>query len=333
MPEPPLRLGWWLSSEEHDPRTLVGHAVTAEQAGFPTAMISDHLQPWVRTQGHAGNVWTTVGAIANAVDALEVGIGVVSMVHRWHPIVVAHAAATSAVLLEGRFFLGVGTGERLNEQPFGERWPRSGERRDRLADAIDVIRSLWSGDNVNHDGPAGRVENLSMWELPASPPPIYVAAAGRRSAALAGQAGDGLIAVAPDATLVDSYHGAGGDGRCIAQLHVSVAATEEEALDTSWEWWPNGAVAPAVLSELARPQDFEAVAGGTRREAMHETVVCTTDAEPIVKAIDRYVGAGFDTIYLHQIGPDQQRLADLARTDLLPHYHPPGRGTTTARSC
>jgi G6PDH family F420-dependent oxidoreductase len=323
MSERQLRLGWWLSSEEHDPRELVGQAVTAERTGFPTAMISDHLQPWVRKQGHAGHVWSTVGAIANAVDGLEVGIGVVSMVHRWHPIMVAHAAATAAVLLEGRFFLGVGTGERLNEQAFAERWPRSGERRERLADAIDVVRRLWSGENVNHDGPAGRVENLSLGEVPAAPPAIYVAAAGRRSAALAGRAGDGLIAVAPEADLVDAYHGAGGGGRCIAQLHVSLAATEEEALATAWEWWPNGAVAGQVLSELARPQDFEAVAGGTRREAIHETVVCTTDAEPIVKAINRYVGAGFDTLYLHQIGPDQQRMADLARTELLPHYGAP----------
>jgi G6PDH family F420-dependent oxidoreductase len=283
-------------------------------------MISDHLQPWVRKQGHAGHVWTTIGALANAVDGLEIGIGVVSMVHRWHPIVVAHAAATAAVLLEGRFFLGVGTGERLNEQPFADRWPRPGQRRDCLADAIDVIRRLWSGANVNHDGPVWRVENLSMWELPATPPPIYVAAAGRRSAALAAEAGDGMIAVAPDATLVDAYHGASGDGRCIAQLHVSVAATAEQAVETAWEWWPNGAIAPPVLSELARPEDFEAVAGTTQREAIHDTVVCTSDAEPIVNAIDRFVGAGFDTIYLHQVGPDQQRLTDLARTDLLPHY-------------
>lgn len=321
MSERPVRLGWWLSSEEHDARELVGHAMTAERAGFPTAMISDHLQPWVRAQGHAGHVWTTIGALANAVDRLEIGIGVVSMVHRWHPIVVAHAAATAAVLLEGRFFLGVGTGERLNEQPFAERWPRPGERRDRLADAIEVIRRLWSGANVNHDGPVWRVENLSMWELPAVPAPIYVAAGGRRSAALAGRAGDGMIAVTPDASLVDAYHGAAGDGRCIAQLHVSIAATAQEALETAWAWWPNGAISPPVLSELAQPQDFEAIAGATRREAIHHTVVCTTDAEPIVNAIDRYVGAGFDTVYLHQIGPDQQRLADLARTDLLPHYH------------
>jgi G6PDH family F420-dependent oxidoreductase len=320
MSDRPLRLGWWLSSEEHDPRELVDQAVAAERAGFSTAMISDHLQPWVPKQGHAGHVWTTIGAIANAVDSLEVGVGVVSMVHRWHPIVVAHAAATAAVLLEGRFFLGVGTGERLNEQVFAERWPRAGERRDRLAEGIEVIRKLWSGANTNHDGPAWRVENLSMGELPAAPPPIYVAASGRRSAALAGQAGEGMIAVTPDAGLVDAYRGAGGDGHCIAQLHISVAATAEQALETAWTWWPNGAVAPAVLSELARPQDFAAVAGGTRREAIHDTVVCTTDAEPIVNTIDRYVGAGFDTIYLHQIGPDQQRLADLARTDLLPHY-------------
>jgi coenzyme F420-dependent glucose-6-phosphate dehydrogenase len=320
MGEHPLRLGWWLSSEEHDPRRLVEHAALAESAGFPTAMISDHLQPWVTKQGHAGHVWTTVGAIAQATERLEVGTGVTAMLHRAHPIEVAHAAATAAVLLEGRFFLGVGSGERLNEQPFAQRWPRAGERRARMAEAIKVIRDLWEGRAVNHDGDHWHVENLRIWDRPPSPPPINVAASGSRGAQLAGDSGDGMIAVTPDATLVDAYHGAGGEGSCLSQLHVSIAATEEEALDQAWLWWPNGAVAPAALTELARPEDFEAVAGSIERSAIERTVVCATSAEPIVHAIDRYVGAGFDTVYLHQVGPEQERLADLARSELLPHY-------------
>ena len=121
MSERPFRLGWWLSSEEHDPRHLVTHAVLAEAAGFETAMISDHLQPWVRHQGHGSFVWTVIGAIANATERLEVGTGVTAMVHRNNPVGVAQAACTAAVMLEGRFFLGVGSGERLSEQPFGER--------------------------------------------------------------------------------------------------------------------------------------------------------------------------------------------------------------------
>jgi len=322
MSERPLRLGWWLSSEEHDPRRLVDHAVLAEASGFPTAMISDHLQPWVLGQGHAGHVWTTIGAIAHATDGIEVGTGVTAMVHRSHPIDVAHAAATAAVLLDERFFLGVGTGERLNEQPFGQRWPRGGERRQILQEAIGVIRSLWAGGNVNHRGDWWNVEHMRLMDRPAAPPSIFVAASGKRSSALAGELGDGMIGVEADATLVDAYRGAGGEGRCLAQLHVSIADTMDDAVDNAWEWWPNGAVAPALLSELARPQHFEAAAETIRRDAIHSTVVCAVDAQPIVAAVDRFVGAGFDTVYLHQIGPDQQRLADLARQELIPHYQP-----------
>lgn len=315
-----VRLGWWLSSEEHDPRVLVEHARLAESTGFPTAMISDHLQPWVRRQGHAPHVWTTLGAIAHATDRIEVGTGVTAMIHRAHPIDVAQAAATAGVLFEGRFFLGVGTGERINEQPFGQRWPRAGERRKQLGEAIEILRQLWQDQNVNHRGDHFAVEHLRLMDRPASPPPIHVAASGKRSAAMAGELGDGMISVTPDAQLVKVYRGAGGEGPCLAQLHVSLAPTADEAVENAWQWWPNGAVPPPLLSELARPQHFEAVAETTAREAIGQTVVCASDAEPIVQAIDRFVGAGYGTVYVHQVGLDQQRLADVARQELLPHY-------------
>lgn len=319
MPDP-IRLGWWLSAEERDPRALVRHAVEAEEIGLPTAMISDHLQPWVPRQGHAGHAWTVLGAIAQATERLEVGTGVTAMVHRSHPITIAHAAATVSLLFDGRFFLGVGTGERLNERAFGARWPRPGERRTMLEEAIGVIRALWEGSETDHDGDHWKVEHLTLWERPVPPPSILVAASGRRSAELAASSGDGIIGVAPDASLSDAYRGAGGQGRCSAQLHVSLAATDDEAVDQAWEWWPNGGVAPAVLSELARPEHFEAVAASTRREAIHDTVVCARDAGPIIEAIERFAGSGFDTVYLHQVGPDQARLADLVRLELLPHF-------------
>ena len=181
-----LRLGWWLSSEEHDPRELVRQAQVAEDVGFTTAMISDHLQPWTRKQGNAPHAWTVIGGIAATTDRLEVGTGVVALVRRNHPVNVAQAAATAAVMLEGRFFLGVGVGERLNEQPFGERWPRVGERRDAAVEAMDVIRDLWRGRLVSHRGTHWSVENLRLTTRPASPPPLYFAAAGPRSAECAG---------------------------------------------------------------------------------------------------------------------------------------------------
>jgi G6PDH family F420-dependent oxidoreductase len=322
----PVRLGWWLSSEEHDPRALVERAAAAEGAGFATAMISDHLQPWVRHQGHAAHVWTVIGAIAHATEALEVGTGVTAMVHRMHPATVAHAAATASIMLDGRFFLGVGTGERLNEQPFGERWPRAGERRDRMAEAIEVLRALWSGKNVNHREEHWNVENLRLQTRPASPPPIYVAAGGKRSAALAGEVADGLIGVTPDAKTIDIFRGSGGTGKpCVGQLTLSLADTVDAAVENALEWWPNALVPPAILTELARPSDFEAVAGAmtsspSAGDAMRDAVVCADGADAIVAAIERYVGAGYDTVYLHQIGPDQDRLLALARSELLPHF-------------
>jgi coenzyme F420-dependent glucose-6-phosphate dehydrogenase len=318
---PRLRLGWWLSSEEHDPRALVKHAIAAEATGFETAMISDHLQPWTRRQGQSGHVWTTIGAIANATEAIELGTGVTALIDRGHPINVAHAAATAAVLLGGRFFLGIGSGERLNEQPFGRRWPGPGERLDRVREGIEVIRRLMAGDAVNHRGEHWRVENLALTTRPAGPIPIYVAASGPRSAALAGEVADGLIGVQPDSSVVDVFHGNGGRGkRCIGQVHVSIATTIDEAIGVAREWWPNGAVPSMVLSELARPKDFEALTTDVADDAIRTSVVCTVDAEPVIRAIDRFVAAGFDAVYVHQVGPDQHRLADLARSELLPHY-------------
>ena len=316
-----MRLGWWLSSEEHDPRSLVDHALTAEAAGFETAMISDHLQPWTRRQGQSGHVWTTIGAIANATEAIELGTGVTALIHRGHPINVAQAAATAAVMLDGRFFLGVGSGERLNEQPFGRRWPGAGERLDRVREGIEIVKRLLTGENVNHRGEHWRVENLALTTRPAAPPPIYVAASGPGSAALAGAIADGLIGVQPDASVVDVFHGNGGRGkRCIGQVHISIAATIDEAIETARTWWPNSALPPAVLSELARPEHFEQLAAGVGHDAIRSSVICAVDAEPLIRAIDRFVAAGFDSVYLHQVGPDQRRLADLARTELIPHY-------------
>jgi coenzyme F420-dependent glucose-6-phosphate dehydrogenase len=320
VPPDAMVLGWWLSSEEHGPRDLVARAEEAESSGFTTAMISDHLQPWVPAQAHAGHVWTTLGAIAHATERLEVGTGVTAMVHRSHPLTIAHAAATAAMLFEDRFFLGVGTGERLNEQPYGKRWPRPGARRRWLEDALGVLREVWAGGTVNISDGHWPVEGFRLFERPASPPAVYVAASGRRSAQLAAAHGDGLIAVATSPRLVESYRSGGGRGPVIGQLHVSLADTVEHAIDAAWRWWPNGALAPRLLTELARPRDFSTASDGLRRDTVHRGVLCAVDAETIVAEIDRRAGAGFDRVYLHQIGPDQQRLMELCRAELLPHY-------------
>jgi G6PDH family F420-dependent oxidoreductase len=226
-------------------------------------------------------------------------------------------------MYEGRFFLGVGTGERLNEQAFGRRWPPTGERRARLREGVDLIRRLLAGETVDHRGEHWTIENLDLATRPSLSPPLYVAASGPRSAAMAGEIGDGLIGVVADGHLTDVFRASGGNDKPrLAQLHVSLAATVDEAIDVAREWWPNGAIAPEVLAELSRPRDFEAAARTAARDAVLSTVVCTADIEPVIEAIDRFVAAGFDTVYLHQIGPDQQRLADMASAELLPNYKP-----------
>jgi coenzyme F420-dependent glucose-6-phosphate dehydrogenase len=320
---PPLRLGYWLSSEEHDPRALVSHAVLAEASGFTTAMISDHLRPWVPRQHHAPHVWTTIGAVAQATDAIEIGTGVTAMVHRQHPLAVAQAGATAAVLSDDRFFLGVGTGERLNEQAFGQRWPRAGERREQMAEAIDIIRRLWHGEEVSHRGTWWNVENLALATLPAKPPKILVAASGKRSAALAGEIGDGMVAVTADGRLAEVFRRHAPDrAHAVGQIHLSVAPDVDAAREQAWQWWPQSVVPPRVYGELARPQDFDALAEAIGPSTIGEQVVCAREAGPVIAAIDRFIGAGYDTVYLHQIGPDQARLTSMAASELLPHYLP-----------
>jgi coenzyme F420-dependent glucose-6-phosphate dehydrogenase len=313
-----VRLGYWLSSEEHAAPQLVEHAVAAETAGFTTAMLSDHLHPWVPQQGHSPFAWTVLGAIAQATTTLEVGTGVSAALHRMHPVVLAQAAATVATLMPGRTFLGVGTGERLNEQFSGARWPSPAERREVLEEAIAVIRRLWAGDEVHHRGRHVTVEGVQLHSLPVVPPPLHVAASGARSARLAGEAGDGLIAVAPDPSIVQSYEAAGGTGPKLGQLHVCWARDEAEARRHAHRWWPNGGMQGAVLAELSRPSQFAEVAKLVREDDVAAAVVCGPDLDRHVAAIQRFVGAGFDTVYVHQVGPDQAGFLAAYREEVLP---------------
>jgi G6PDH family F420-dependent oxidoreductase len=302
-----LTLGYWLSSEEHGPRALVAHGIRAERAGFTTAMISDHFHPWTRRQGQSPFVWTVIGALAQATERLEIGTGVSAPLQRVSPLVLAHAAATAAVLAPGRVFVGVGTGERLNEQVTGQRWLSAGERRAALEEAIDVLRRLWDGETVNHRGPHVTVEGARLFTRPDVAPALLVAASGRPGADLAGRLGDGLVAVTPDSRLVQVFESTGGRGkRRHGQLHVCWADDEATARRTAREWWPIAALAPQILTELARPQDFEAAAADVTAEQVARTVVCGPDPEAHLAAIARFAGAGFDHVYVHQVGPDQE---------------------------
>ena len=318
-PEPPaVELGCWLSSEEHGARALVTHAAMAEAAGFEHAMISDHLHPWVPAQGHAPFVWGVLGAIAHATSTIHLATGVTAVGGRMHPVVVAHAAATAAVLLEGRFALGLGTGERLNEHVVGGPWPRPKVRREQLEEAIDILRQLFDGDEVSVDGSHHTVEHAQLWTLPATPPPMWVAASGRRTAEVAGRHADGLIALAPDPSLVGAFEQAGGTGPRCAQLHLCWAPTRGQAVETALRWWPQSALPPPLLTELARPAHLAAAAAQVTGEQVAEQVLCGPDPEPVVTAVLRFAAAGFTRVYLHQVGPDQAGFLRFCERELRP---------------
>ena len=313
-----LSLGYWLSAEEHQPHELVRHAVDAEAAGFIAAMISDHFHPWTPEQGSAPFVWAVIGAIAQATSGLHVATGVTAPICRMHPAVVAHAAATVAVLLEGRFALGLGTGERLSEHVTGVRWERPASRRRMLAEAIEIIRPLLRGELVNHNGDRFTVEHAQLYTRPATPPPIWIAASGPRSARLAGEVGDGLVAVEPNPKLIDSYLRAGGDGMRAGQLHVCVADSDARARATALRWWRHGGLPPNVLPELARPEELAAASELVTEEHLAGTVLCSADPEAHLTAIGRFASAGFDRVYVHQVGPDQRALFALYEDQVLP---------------
>jgi G6PDH family F420-dependent oxidoreductase len=300
------QLGYALSSEEHPPLDLVRYAREAEARGFSYALISDHFHPWLDQQGESPFVWSVVGAIAAETAELRLGTGVTCPLMRTPPPIVAQAAATSAALMPGRFFLGVGTGENLNEHVVGQRWPSHEERLEMLEEAIGVVRRLWRGDLVTHRGRWFTVDRARIYTLPDEPPPIAVAAGGKRAAELAGSVGDALVSTSPDEEIVDAFEQAGGSGKPkYGQLTVCYAESEDEALETAHTWWPNAALTGMVTQELAIPSYFEQAAEAVTPEQVAEVVVCGPDPERHRKGIEEYAEAGFDHVYVHQVGPDQ----------------------------
>src|SRR5262245_38134536 len=223
-----VEIGYSMSSEEHAPLDLVKYAKIAEDVGFSFALISDHYHPWISRQGHSPFVWSVIGAIATATDRLRLGTGVTCPLMRMHPAIVAQAAATTAAMMPGRFFLGVGTGENLNEHVLGEGWPDADTRRAMLGEAIEVLRLLWRGGERSYSGRYYTVENDRVYTLPDEAPPVMVAAGARDSAELAGRLGDGLIGTSPKRDLVETFEDAGGTGKPrFGQLTVCWARSDE----------------------------------------------------------------------------------------------------------
>ena len=311
-------IGYALSSEEHGPRDLVRNAGRAEEVGFSFALISDHFHPWIERHPHSPFVWGVLGAIAEATDRLVVGTGVTCPTMRTHPAIIAHAAATAADLMPGRFFLGIGTGENLNEHILGQAWPEWDVRAEMLEEAVEVIRALWSGEVTSHRGRHYRVQNAKLYTLPEALPPIRVAASGPRMARLAARLGEGLIATAPDTELVKTYRDAGGTGPLIGQMSVCWAESEAKARRVALEWWPTAALHGEVSQELPNPSQFTDLVRSVTEDQVAEAILCGPAADRHLEKIEEYTKAGFDHVYVHQVGPDQAGYLDFARKQILP---------------
>ncbi|MEQ8673811.1 MAG: TIGR03557 family F420-dependent LLM class oxidoreductase [Aggregatilineales bacterium] len=314
-----LKIGYAISSEEHHPSNIVEHARRAEEVGFTYALISDHFHPWVDAQGHSPFVWSVLGAIAHNTERLHIGTGVTCPMIRTHPAIIAHAAATVAAMMPGRFFLGLGTGENLNEHILGDRWPAYQIRAEMFEESIHVIRLLWEGGLQSHYGKHYTLENARLYTLPENPPPIMIAAAGPESAELAGKIGDGLINTAPDAEVVKTFEQHSDQERPkYGKLTVCWAESVDKARATAYKYFPNAGLKGDLAQELPLPSHFEAAAKNISEEDVAESVICGNDPQPFLEGIQKYADAGYDHIYIHQVGPDQEGFFNFFQKHLLP---------------
>jgi coenzyme F420-dependent glucose-6-phosphate dehydrogenase len=314
-----LEIGYTLSSEERQPQELVALAQKAEAAGFGYALISDHFHPWSDTQGSSPFVWSVLGGIAATTKRLRVGTGVTCPIMRIHPAIIAQASATMGCLMPGRFFLGVGSGESLNEHVTGLSWPPPDMRQDMLEEAIEVLRLLHQGGEKSHRGRFFNVEDARIYNLPDRPIPIYVAAAGEQAARLAARAGDGLICSAPSSESVEAFAGAGGGSKPrIGQLTVCWAKTEEEAVRTAHEMWPVAGLGGQFKNELPRVAYLEQASKTVTPDIIKKEIVCGPDPQRHLEGIAQFVKAGFDHVYVHQVGPDQEGFMRFYEREILP---------------
>jgi coenzyme F420-dependent glucose-6-phosphate dehydrogenase len=315
----PVELGYALSSEEHAPAELVRNARAAEQAGFGFGLISDHIHPWIDAQGHSGFVWSVLGSIAQATDKFRIGTGVTCPLIRTHPAIVAHAAATVACLMPGRFFLGVGTGENLNEHVLGAKWPAADERLEMLEEAVEVMRLLWQGGYQTHRGKHYTVENLRIFDLPGEPVEVAVAAMQPQAAELAGRIGDALVNVAPKEKIIDKFEQNGGKGKPkYGQITVCYAKSKDEAKKTAFEVWPNALVEGSASQELPLPSDFEQLVEDRDADELDGTLTLGPDPDEYLEQLKEYEKAGYTHVYFHQVGPDQDSFLAFAQKELLP---------------
>ncbi len=311
-----MRIGYKLATEGFGPKELIRQAVLAEQAGFDFVEMSDHYHPWVEAQGHSAFTWSLLPAIAMKTERIGLVTGVTCPSVRYHPAIIAQAAATLAIVSDGRFTLGVGAGERLNEHVTGEGFPGIRVRHERFREALEIIRLLWQGGYRSYDGKHLKLEDALVFDLPAEPPVIAVAASGPRSARIAAELGDGLFAVEPDGGLVGTWHGLGGHGPAYGEMPLAWAPDEESAVQAVLEKNSFALTGWKVMAELPNPANFEAATALATADQVREQFACGPDPKRHLHVARQFADAGFDHLVAMNAGPDPDGFMDFFAAEL-----------------
>lgn len=316
-----IEFGYKLSSEEFEPLDLVTNARMAEDAGFTFATISDHYHPWIDKQGQSPFVWCSIGGISQSTKNLELSTGVTCPTTRIHPAIIAQAAATAAAMMPGRFMLGVGSGENLNEHILGDHWPPAPIRLEMLEEAVDLIRLLWQGGMHDYHGVFYIMENARIYTLPDKLPPILMAASGEMAAETAGRVGDGLITTGANKEVVEIFKASGGEGKpCYGETSICWAESEAEAKRTAYEQWPITVNRGELNQELPTPEHYEHLAKMVDEEDVAKKITCGPDPRKHIDNLKKYIDAGFDHICIHQIGSDQKGFVEFYTNKVLPEF-------------
>lgn len=316
-----MKIGYFLSSEEYGPQSLLDQARQAREAGFSGLWISDHYHPWNDVQGESAFVWSTIGALSQVVPGMPITTGVTAPTVRIHPAILAQAVATTAVLTGGNFRFGIGTGEALNEHILGDAWPEADVRLEMLEEAVEIMRELWTGKQVSHYGEHYAVENARIYTLPEKTPEVYVSAFGPKAVGVAARIGDGFCTVGPEKELIQKFREGAKDGAIVqAGLKVRYSSDAAEARATAHRIWPNDALPGELPQILPTPAHFEQASSLVTEEMVAETIACGPDIDLHLERIQAFADAGVDELYVQQVGGGHEEFFAAYREHVLPKF-------------
>jgi G6PDH family F420-dependent oxidoreductase len=310
-----VQIGYKVATEAFDPKQVVEQTKLAERAGFDFVELSDHYHPWLESQGHSGFTWSMLGSMAAATSRIGLATGVTCPSFRYHPAIIAQAAATVQILSDNRFTLGVGAGERLNEHIVGD-FPSVRKRHERFREALEIINLLWEGGYQSYDGIYFELDDARVFDLPDQLPVIAVASGGSEASTIAAELGSGLFATEPKTSIVEAYEQAGGDGPKYAEVPMAWAPDEDTAVKAVLETSRWAVTGWKVMSELPNPVNFEAASATVRPDDITKQFAVGPDVERYVQHVQQYVDAGFDHIVLQNAGPDPEGFVDFFTREL-----------------